>query len=183
MEPKTLLEGSLHKPMMNEAVGCAASVPLILAAVVVVNLFIGDDQLPREIRGSTPWFALATAITGAGAGWFWRRNRIRLKVIERDGERFLEIYDPSGPVVLQEPWQVEAGWFRMHMPKVGTQTTLVVGVYQEGELQVAFTEEKGSLFEPPTGWKENLQLPMGDHPAYAVSGMGVLQKLVQLGRG
>ncbi|MCB9679148.1 MAG: hypothetical protein H6737_28860 [Alphaproteobacteria bacterium] len=179
---ETLLETQLHRPGTSQALGCIASIPIILAVFVGVNLWIvlSGDRLPREIEGTTPYFVLATLITGAFAAWFWWRNRIRLTVVEREGVKYVEIYDPAAPIVLQEPIEVVYGWNSFHMPRAGTMTMLIVGLYQEGELRVSLTETWGSLYSPPHGWPSEFGLSGVAQASYTAAGKSFLPDLVNL---
>ena len=180
MSAPPLLEASVNRPAVGEALGCLVSIPLILGVIVVVNLMIGADDLPPAVAGSTPWLGLATVITGGFAAVMWVRSRIPLRVVEHDGIRFLEIDDPNGAIVLKGPFELEYGFFQMHMPKAGTQTVLVVGVYQQGELEVSFTETWGSVYTPPEGWRNGIQLTGDAKASYAASAGTFCEALVRL---
>ncbi|MEZ4317384.1 MAG: hypothetical protein R3F61_07760 [Myxococcota bacterium] len=180
MSGETLLETHIHKHSTSGTLGCLISVPLILAVVVVVNLFIGESDLPPEIRGTTPWLVLITVVTGGLAGWFWVRSRIRLAVVRRDGQTFVEVYDPGAPLVLAGPFDVRYGWTSFHMPKAGTQTLLIVGLYDSDGLALSLTETWGTIYSPPHGWPSDFALEGQARASYTAAGTSFLPDLVNV---
>jgi len=178
--PTNLLEASVQRPMWSQVFGCLVVVSLVFFVAVAVNLFIGIDELPRGLRGSTPWFAGVGVLLGLFTAWLYRRNRIALVVLEREGVRYLEVHDPARPIVIRAPMQLQYGYFTLDMPKARRQTTLVVGVYQEGELEVSFTETWGTIYGPPEGWAEAVPMKGIAKATYDCAGSSFLPELVRL---
>ncbi len=182
-DSRVLLEGSLQKPLVGEAIGCLGALALIPLVAVAVNLFVGEAGLPREVRGTTPWFGAAAVLFGAITAVVWAKTRVRLTVVERDGERYVEVYDSGAPLVLKGPFDVRYGWAWVPMPQVGRVPLLVVGLYEDDRLVLALSEQRGALYTPPPDWPQDYALGGGPaQAAYTVGGMGFVPELVELAR-
>jgi hypothetical protein len=176
MARRELVSATVLRPGAQQGVAIVGAFALIVAVIVGVNLWIGDEQLPREIRGSTPWFgAVALALGGLTAG-LWMRSRRRLTLVDQDGQQVLEI-DDRPPVLLSGPFTVRTGWTRLSVAR-GVSTILVQVVFVEGErVPLVLTEEWGALMTPPP-WPEGLVAVAGADAAYASGGIRFLKQLV-----
>jgi hypothetical protein len=177
MARRELMSATVLRPGAQQGVGIVGALAAIAAVIVVLNLWIGDDQLPREIRGTTPWFgAVALALAGATGG-LWARARRRLTLVEQDGRQVLEIADRP-PVLLSGPFTVRTGWARMPAAR-GVSTTLVQVVFSEGDrVPLVLTEEWGAMSAPPP-WPEGLVAVQAADNAYASGGIRFLAQLVE----
>ena len=174
----TLIDTHVHRPMMSEAMGCLGVVPIVFGVAVLMNLFIGESDLPRELAGSTPWFGLGFALSAVLAVGFWFRNRIRFTLLERDAVHYIEIYDPKGPIVLQGPFEVQYGWNPTSAGRGPDMTLLIVGLVQDGELVVSFTEVWGAIYGAPKGWPTPFALKGPAKASYTAAGRTFCVSLV-----
>lgn len=177
MAREVLFRASVSKPSAGVAVGILAALAITGAVCLGLNLFIGEGQLPSELRGSTPWFAAATAGLTAITGWVWWRGRRPLCLVVQDGLQVLEI-DDRPPVVLAGPFDVRLGWTKVAQPK-GPAMTLLQMVFVDGDtVPLVLTEYWGALYGAPD-WPEGLVV--FDTPAkvaYSPSGTAFLTRLL-----
>lgn len=174
---EVLFRASVSKPSAGVIVGILAALAIVGAVAFGLNLFIGEAQLPRELRGTTPWFGLATAVLSAITGYFWWRGRRALSLVVQDGLQVLEI-DDRPPVVLAGPFDVRLGWTKVAQPK-GPAMTLLQVVFVDGDsVPLVLTEYWGALYGAPD-WPEGL-VTVGTpaKAAYSPSGTAFLTKLV-----
>jgi hypothetical protein len=177
-----LLSTTAHKGGMITGIG-------VLAALGVIGLvFFGTGAVMAGMEGldrmpdGFGWVLLGSLASGSVlcgiAGLLWWRNRIPVRLVESDGERFLEIDDPAGAVVLAAPFRIEFGWRSQHVPKGATMCVVQVGFFDDDRHVLTVSETWGALYGTPTGWPPETYLDHGDAPVYAAGGRHFLLALV-----
>jgi hypothetical protein len=141
------------------AFGCLVALAIIPLVAVVVNLIAGEDQLPDEIQGTTPWFLGAAVLFGGIAFWWYRKTRRRFELVET--AKGLEVR-VAGVTLVTTPVELAYGWEKQHI-KAGLQITiLMLGIIKDGQCVLTLTEEWGAIHGEPEGWKQGWpSLPTG----------------------
>lgn len=169
------VSATVMRPGAQRGVAFVGALALMAAVVVGVNLWIGEEQLPREIAWTTPWFGGLALVLGGATAALWARVRRRLVLVEQDGRQVLEI-DDRPPVVLSGPFTVRTGWARMPVAR-GASTIFVQVVFVDGErVPLVLTEEWGSLMTPPP-WPEGLVTVQQSDAVYTSGGIRFLTGL------
>jgi hypothetical protein len=152
VERREIVSAAVIRPGAHAWTSVVGALALFAAFVVAVNLWIGHDQLPREIRASALWFVASTLALAAVTGVLRTRARRRLTLVEQDGRQVLEI-DARPPVLLSAPFTVRTGWGRIPAGRTPS-TILVQAVFSDGDrVALVLTEEWGALATPPP-WPE-----------------------------
>jgi hypothetical protein len=107
----SLFSCAIYKKKHTNWAGFFLAMAIVCLVVVCVNAFIGERELPREIRGTTPYFVLGMALFTAPAIYIWVTKKIKLEIYKMGSTVCLDIADPEDPIQLKFPFKVHAQWF------------------------------------------------------------------------
>lgn len=176
MDRRTVFEASVSRPSASTAVGVVAALAITAAVFLGINLWVGEDRLPRELEGTTPWFAAATAGLSAVTFGLWWRSRRRLRVVEVDGRQVLEI-DDRPPVLIEGPFTIRTGWSKVAQPKGPALTQLHVVFVDGDRVPLVLTEFWGAIYGAPP-WPQEVLAVQGE-AVYSPAGRAMLVPLVE----
>ncbi len=178
---EALLETTAHRGMIIHLVGVVAAVGLIGVISFGVLLFMGLSDGFHRLPDGFEVVMVVSAVGGFGlcalAFAMHVRSRIPVAFVRSDGEYFLEIDDPRGPIVLAAPFDVRFGWRTVYQPKGPNMTMVLVAFFVEGEHVVTITETWGALYGVPHGWPAEVVFE-GGGPVYSAGGRRFLVPLI-----
>jgi hypothetical protein len=116
----------LYKKKHSSLAGFFLAISLVCLCVVIVNLCIGERELPPPIRGTNPYFLAGMLLLLAPAIYIWVAKRLHLDIYRSGNTVHLEISGDDQPLQLQFPLKVYAHWFKVPAPKGPDQKELYV---------------------------------------------------------
>ncbi|MCB9671808.1 MAG: hypothetical protein H6734_20190 [Alphaproteobacteria bacterium] len=155
----------------------AGAILAILGLVVGLYFVFDEGRVPPGLDGVLVGSAIGSVVFTGLTALAWYKLKVPLKLVENDGQRFLEIYDRQ-PIVLAEPFRVAYAWTKVPAPKGPPMTLLVVGFYDDDGLALTLAEQWGAIYSPPADWPSGVLNGGPARATYMAAGRSFLVDLV-----
>src|SRR5688500_19009474 len=96
----SLFSCTIYKKKHTNWAGFFLAMSIVCLVVIIVNVFIGEKKLPREIRGTNPYFVIGMLAFAVPAVYIWVYKKIKLEVYKMGYTICLDIADPVEPIQL-----------------------------------------------------------------------------------
>ena len=113
----SLHSSTVYKKLHTNLAGFFIAMSIVCLVVLVMDLFIGEQKLPRAIRGTNPYFFLGALLFAAPAIYIWVVKKIKIEIYKMGNILCVDVADPVEPIQLKFPFTVHAQWFNVPAPK------------------------------------------------------------------
>jgi hypothetical protein len=131
---RTLFTCKVYKKKHTVRAGILLALAITCFVVVAVNLFIGERELPRQVKGSTPYFVLAGFLIAIPPILILILKRETLEILERGMETSLCVAVKGEETFqLNSPFTVEGTFFASSMGHGVKKREIFLTFYEHNE--------------------------------------------------
>lgn len=129
---------------------------IVCIVTVIVNLYIGEAQIPQGLQGKTSYFAIAAVILSVPGFYIYFTKKLKLVIYKIGQQLCVEIEDKSAlePIIITSPFTITKQWVHIDMgSRVKAKQLNLTFINAHNECVFTIYGNYGALQDPPIGWE------------------------------